>query len=54
MPSWINAPHADYVLAAYTAAALALIGLAVSSWREQRKRAKEWAELSRTRTDDAS
>lgn len=54
MPSWINAPHAGYVLAAYAAAALALIGLAVSLWLEQRKRAKEWVELSRTRTDDAS
>ena len=53
MPDWIHTPHAAYVLAAYAAAAVALIGVAVASWREYKCRTHEWKNLQKNRADDA-
>jgi len=52
MPEWINHTHASYVLVAYLIAAVALIGLAASTWRSYRQRQREWAELSKPRPND--
>ena len=46
MLDWIANSQAGYVLAAYGIAAVALIGLALASWREFRRLAKEWRALS--------
>ena len=51
MINWLDHPHADFVLAAYGIAAVALIGLAVVSWRAYRCRAREWQKLSSGNAD---
>jgi heme exporter protein CcmD len=45
MPEWIHNPHAGFVLAAYAIASVALIGLALLSWREHAARQAEWKKL---------
>jgi heme exporter protein CcmD len=44
--NWLSQPHADYVLAAYALAVLALLGLGVASVVEYRRRARELRALS--------
>jgi heme exporter protein CcmD len=51
MPNWINNPHADYVLAAYAIACMALVGTLLSSWCSYRKQSKKWQNLKVTRDD---
>jgi heme exporter protein CcmD len=51
MPDWLNHPHAGYVLAAYSGAAVMLVALAGLSWRESRRRAKEWQQIQQARSD---
>lgn len=48
-PAWLANPHASYVLAAYGAAACALLGLVFFSLRAARRRAAEWESLKERR-----
>jgi len=51
MPDWLQNPQASYVLAAYGAAALALFGLLLFSWRAWRCRQTEWRRVQEKRTN---
>ena len=45
MLDWIHNSHAGFVLAAYGVAAVALIGLALASWRDYACRARQLKKL---------
>jgi len=49
MPDWLHNREASYVLAAYSAAAIALLGLLLFSWRAWRCRQGEWRRLQNKR-----
>ena len=45
MLDWLQNPHADYVLAAYGIAGLAIVGLGLLSWLAARRTQKAWQKL---------
>ena len=45
MPAWLQNPHADYVLAAYAVALLALAALGFNSWSAARKARADFRKL---------
>ena len=45
MPDWLQNPHADYVLAAYGVALVALAGIGVASWLSARRTRAAWQKL---------
>ena len=47
MPDWFNNPHADYVLAAYGLAAVALLGLLIASLLKAHRVRKAWQKLQK-------
>jgi hypothetical protein len=49
MPDWLNNPEASYVLAAYSIAAGALLGLLIVSRLAARKRSAEWSAIRQKR-----
>jgi len=51
MLDWINNAHADFVLAAYATAFVALWGMMIASLCEYKRRAKEWKFLSERRAE---
>lgn len=52
MPDWINNTHADFVIAAYATAFVALMGLMLASFCEYKRRVKEWQSLPARRPDE--
>ena len=51
MFDWLQNPRAEYVLAAYGAAAVALIGLLIASFRAFRKKRRKAEKLRGTHAD---
>jgi DMSO/TMAO reductase YedYZ heme-binding membrane subunit len=49
MPDWLHNREASYVLAAYGAAAIILLGLLFFSWQAWRCRQGEWQKLQNKR-----
>lgn len=47
MPEWLQNPHADYVVAAYAVALLALTGLGLASWRTAKRVQKAWQKIQK-------
>ena len=47
MLDWMNNPHAEFVLAAYAVAAVALAGIGAASLLRWRRRARQWRSLNK-------
>jgi len=45
MPDWLQNPHADYVLAAYGVAAVALLGIGIASLIAARRTTQAWRKI---------
>jgi len=49
MLDWLQNPHTDYVVAAYSVALAALLALGLLSWRAARQTKNKWAKLQERR-----